>query len=141
MNLLYQTQAVATGGRTGKVATADGAIALTLTTPPELGGSNGEGTNPEQLFAAGYAACFLSAIRFVAGRRKLVIAERSSVTAKVGIGMRDAGDGFDLDVQLQIYLPTIETRLANQLIEQADIVCPYSHLTRNAAATRLSLVE
>ena len=141
MNLLYQTQAIATGGRSGKVSTADGTLALALTTPKELGGGDGDGTNPEQLFAAGYAACFLSAIRFVASRRKLTLAGQSSVTAKVGIGMRDAGDGFELEIELQIYLPTIETRIAHQLIEEADIVCPYSHLTRNNIVARLSLID
>ena len=141
MNLLYQTQAIATGGRSGKVATTDGTLALSLTTPKELGGGDGDGTNPEQLFAAGYAACFLSAMRFVASRRKITLAEQSSVTARVGIGMRAAGDGFGLEIELQIYLPTIETRLAQQVIKQADIVCPYSHLTRNNVVARLSLID
>lgn len=139
MNILYRTQVTATGGRTGKASTADGAFSVALVTPKELGGPGGEGNSPEQLFAAGYAACFLGALKFVAGQRKFAIPEDSVVTAAVGIGKRDDGEGFGLDVALTIALPGIEANIARELVDQAHIVCPYSHLTRNGLDVRLSL--
>ncbi|GAB4359812.1 MAG: organic hydroperoxide resistance protein [Kiloniellaceae bacterium] len=140
MKTLYTTQATATGGRTGSAKTADGAFAVTLTTPKELGGPGGAGNNPEQLFAAGYSACFLGAIKFVAGQKKLKVAEDSTVTATVGIGPRDDGTGFGLDVALEIALPGLERDVAQAIVDQAHIVCPYSHATRNGLDVRLTLV-
>jgi Ohr subfamily peroxiredoxin len=140
MNVLYTTQATATGGRTGSARTADGAFAVTLTTPKELGGPGGEGNNPEQLFAAGYSACFLGAIKFVAAQRKVKVAEDSTVTATVGIGPRDDGQGFGLDVALAVSLPGIDRETAQAIVDQAHIVCPYSHATRNSLDVRLSVV-
>lgn len=139
MNILYRTQATATGGRTGQAATADGALSVSLVTPKELGGPGGAGNNPEQLFAAGYAACFLGALKFVAGQRKVKIADDSTVTAAVGIGKRDDGQGFGLDVALTVALPGVDAEIARQLVDQAHIVCPYSHATRNGLDVRLSL--
>jgi Ohr subfamily peroxiredoxin len=139
MNILYRTEATATGGRTGHAATADGALSVALVTPKELGGPGGEGNNPEQLFAAGYAACFLGALKFVAGQRKVKVADDSTVTAQVGIGPRDDGQGFGLDVALTIALPGIDAALAQELVDQAHIVCPYSHATRGSLDVRLSL--
>lgn len=139
MNILYRTEATATGGRTGQASTADGAFSATLATPKELGGAGGPGTNPEQLFASGYAACFLGALKFVAGQRKVKIADGSRVTAAVGIGRRDDGQGFGLDVALTITLPGVEPALAQELVDQAHVVCPYSHLARNGLDVRLSL--
>ena len=139
MNILYRTEAKATGGRTGRASTTDGAFSVALVRPKELGGTGGEGTNPEQLFASGYAACFLSALQFVAGRQKVKISEDSSVTAAVGIGKRDDGQGFGLDVALTISLPGITPDVARELVDQAHVVCPYSHLTRNGLDVRLSL--
>jgi Ohr subfamily peroxiredoxin len=139
MNILYRTQATATGGRTGKAATADGAFSVDLVTPKELGGSGGEGANPEQLFASGYAACFLSALRFVAAQRKVPLSEDSSVTAEVGIGKRADGQGFGLDVALTVDLPDVESATARELVDQAHAVCPYSHLARNGLDVRLAL--
>lgn len=139
MNILYRTEATATGGRAGSAATADGALNVTLVTPKELGGPGGEGNNPEQLFAAGYSACFLGALKFVAGQRKVKIADDSTVTAQVGIGPRDDGQGFGLDVALTIALPGIDAALAQELVDQAHIVCPYSHATRGGLNVRLSL--
>ena len=139
MNVLYRTEATASGGRTGTVASADGAFRAVLVTPKELGGAGGAGTNPEQLFASGYAACFLGALKFVAGQRKVRVAEESSVTARVGIGPRDDGEGFGLDVALTIALPGIEPELARELVAQAHVVCPYSHATRNGLDVRLAL--
>lgn len=139
MNTLYTTQATATGGRTGSAKTADGAFAVTLVTPKELGGPGGEGNNPEQLFAAGYSACFLGAIKFVAGQKKVKVADDSTVTATVGIGPRDDGQGFGLDVELAIALPGLERDVAQAIVDQAHIVCPYSHATRNGLDVRLTL--
>ena len=139
MNILYRTEASATGGRTGQASTTDGAFRATLDTPKELGGAGGPGTNPEQLFASGYAACFLGALKFVAGQRKVKIADDSRVTAAVGIGRREDGQGFGLDVALTIALPGVEPALAQELVDQAHVVCPYSHLARNGLDVRLSL--
>jgi Ohr subfamily peroxiredoxin len=139
MNILYLTSASASGGRTGRVTTEDSTLALDLVTPKELGGPGGDGTNPEQLFASGYAACFLGAIKFVAGRRKLTLGPEASVTATVGIGMRDDGAGFGLDVALSVALPGIDPTLASDLVAEADVVCPYSHLARNELDVRIAL--
>jgi len=137
MSILYRTEATATGGRTGEAATTDGALRVVLTTPKELGGAGGEGNNPEQLFAAGYAACFLGALKYVAGQRKVKVADDSTVTAAVGIGPRDDGQGFGLDVALTVSLPGIVAPLAQELVDQAHIVCPYSHATRGNIDVRL----
>ena len=139
MKVLYQTQATATGGRTGSAATADGAFKVTLTTPKELGGPGGAGNNPEQLFASGYSACFLGAIKFVAGKKKIKVPDDATVTATVGIGARDDGTGFGLDVALKIALPGIDRATGETLMNEAHIVCPYSHATRNGLNVRLSL--
>jgi Ohr subfamily peroxiredoxin len=140
MNVLYKTEATATGGRTGSAATTDGAFKVTLDTPKELGGSGGPGNNPEQLFAAGYSACFLGALKFVAGQKKVKIAEDTTVTAQVGIGPRDDGQGFGLDVALAIHLPGIEQAEAEALVAAAHVVCPYSHATKGSLDVRLSVI-
>lgn len=140
MNVLYSTQATATGGRTGSAATADGSFKVTLDTPKELGGAGGPGNNPEQLFAAGYSACFVGALKFVAGQKKVKLPEDTSVTATVGIGKRDDGRGFGLDVALAVSLPGIERAEAEALVAQAHIVCPYSHATKNSLDVRLSVL-
>lgn len=140
MKVLYSTEATATGGRTGSAATRDGALAVSLVTPKELGGPGGDGNNPEQLFAAGYSACFLGAVKFVASQKKVKVAEDSTVTATVGIGARDDGQGFGLDVALAVSLPGIDRETAQAIVDQAHIVCPYSHATRNGLDVRISLV-
>ena len=140
MKALYVTNATATGGRDGRAATDDGKLQVKLTTPKELGGSGGEATNPEQLFAAGYAACFLSAIKYVAGQSKTKIADESAVTASVGVGPRDDGQGFGLDVALAISLPGLDPAAAKELVAKAHIVCPYSHATRGNLDVRLTTV-
>ncbi len=139
MNVLYRTEAVATGGRTGSAATTDGALSVSLVTPKELGGPGGEGANPEQLFAAGYAACFLGALKFVASQKKVKIADDSTVAATVGIGPRDDGQGFGLDVALKITLPGVDADTAKALVDAAHIVCPYSHATKGSLDVRLSI--
>jgi osmotically inducible protein OsmC len=130
MKVLYSTEAVATGGRTGSAATTDGNLKVDLVTAKELGGPGGAGTNPEQLFAAGYSACFLGALKFVAGQRKVRLTEDSSVTASVGIGRRHDGKGFGLDVELTVTIPGLDRAQAEDLAAKAHVVCPYSHLAK-----------
>ena len=125
----YTTQATATGGRDGRSTTADGALDVKLSTPKELGGAGGEGNNPEQLFAAGYAACFLGALKFVAGQEKIRVPEEATVTAKVGIGPRSAG-GFGITADLTVTLPGLDRAEAEALVAKAHQVCPYSNATR-----------
>lgn len=130
MKVLYTTQATSTGGREGKSSTADGVLSVTLSTPKELGGGGGPGTNPEQLFAAGYSACFLGALKFVAGKAKILVPSDATVTGEVGIGARDDGEGFGLEVTLTIHVPGLEKSVVEDLVQKAHIVCPYSHATR-----------
>ena len=130
MKALYTAHAHATGGREGSAASDDSRVEVGLSTPRELGGNGGPGTNPEQLFAAGYAACFLGAIKFVAAQDKVRIPEDARVDAKVGIGQRDDGTGFGLVVSLKASLPGIEPAKAAEIVSRADVVCPYSHATR-----------
>ena len=140
MKVLYHTEATATGGRTGSAKTTDGAFSVSLVTPKELGGPGGQGNNPEQLFAAGYAACFLGAMKFVAGQRKVKIADETTVTSQVGIGPRDDGQGFGLDVELKVSLPGLERSVAQEIVDQAHIVCPYSDATKGSLDVRRTLV-
>ncbi|ALF90622.1 MULTISPECIES: organic hydroperoxide resistance protein [Ralstonia solanacearum species complex] len=136
--VLYRAHANATGGRDGRAATDDGRLDVRLATPRELGGAGGEGTNPEQLFAAGYSACFLGAMKFVAARDKLRIPADVSVQGSVGIGA--IPNGFGIEVELAISLPGMDRAEAQTLIERAHIVCPYSNATRGNVDVRLSLV-
>jgi lipoyl-dependent peroxiredoxin len=129
VDVKYTTQATARGGRDGRSTTADGALDVKLSTPKELGGAGGEGNNPEQLFAAGYAACFLGALKFVAGQEKIRVPEEATVTAKVGIGPRSAG-GFGITADLTVALPGLERSQAEALVAKAHQVCPYSNATR-----------
>lgn len=128
MKVLYTAQATAVGGREGRVRSDDGALILDLALPKQLGGPGGVGTNPEQLFAAGYAACFENAVRHVARHKKLLVGQ-VSVTARVGIGMKDAG-GFGLTVELHVRLPDIEREDAEEIAALAHQTCPYSNAVR-----------
>ncbi|ACR31961.1 organic hydroperoxide resistance protein [Burkholderia glumae] len=136
MNILYQTSATSTGGRDGRAVSADNQLDVKLAAPRELGGSGAEGTNPEQLFAAGYSACFLSAMKFVAGQTKQALPADTAVTGQVGIGPNDQG-GFGLDVELRISLPGLEPEAAKALVDKAHEVCPYSNATRNNVPVRI----
>lgn len=130
MKIAYTAHAQASGGgRNGRSHTDDGKVDVTLAVPKEMGGS-GEGTNPEQLFATGYSACFLGALRFVAGKEKVALPDDTSVSAAVGIGPRDDGTGFGLDVKLTIASPGVDRGQLEDLVQKAHIVCPYSHATR-----------
>jgi lipoyl-dependent peroxiredoxin len=139
VNVLYRTSAKATGGRDGHAATLDGALDVKLATPKELGGGGGAGNNPEQLFAAGYAACFIGAMKFVASQGGPKVPADAAVTSTVGIGPRAAG-GFGLDIQLDISLPGVPRAEAETLVEKAHQVCPYSNATRGNVDVRLTIV-
>jgi osmotically inducible protein OsmC len=139
VNVLYTTSASATGGRDGHSATLDGAVDVKLSTPKELGGAGGAGVNPEQLFATGYAACFLGAMKFVATQGGPKIPAETTVTSTVGIGPRSEG-GFGLEIALQISLPGVERAAAEALVAKAHEVCPYSNATRNNIDVKLSVV-
>ena len=139
MKIRYTTQATSTGGREGASRSADGVLAVTLSTPKELGGAGGPGTNPEQLFAAGYSACFLGALKFVAGKAKVQIPADATVTAKVGIGPRDDGTGFGIEVALTISVPGLDRATVENLVQQAHVVCPYSHATKGNIPVTLAV--
>ena len=138
MSVLYTAQATATGGRTGSARSSDGRLDVTLDTVKELGGSGGAGTNPEQLFAASYAACFLGALKFVAGKEKVAIPAETTVTADVGIGPRADGGGFELTIALNVAIPGLDKAKADDLVQKAHVVCPYSQLTRAGADVKLA---
>lgn len=140
MAILYTTEATSTGGREGKSATADGTLQVSLSTPKELGGAGGSGTNPEQLFAAGYSACFLGALKYVAGQQKVAIPAEATVSAKVGIGPREDGTGFGIEVSLTINVPGLEKALVEDLTAKAHVVCPYSHATKGNIPVSLTVV-
>lgn len=130
MPILYTTKATSTGGRAGSSRTEDGTLSVTLTVPKALGGDGAEGTNPEQLFAAGYSACFLGALKFVASKEKIKIPDETTVTATVGIGPREDGGGFGIEVSLELHIPGLDAAEAARLAAAAHIVCPYSHAMR-----------
>lgn len=132
---LYIAQATSTGGRDGKSRSDDGKLEVKLSTPKELGGAGGEGSNPEQLFAAGYSACFIGALKFVAGQAKQPLPADTSITAKVGIGQIPGG--FGLDIDLEINLPGLDQAAAQELVDKAHQVCPYSNATRGNVDVRL----
>ena len=137
--VLYVAHAVATGGRDGRATTDSKSLDVTLSVPKELGGGGGEGTNPEQLFACGYAACFLGAMKAVAAREKIRVPPEVTVRASVGIG--PSGSAFALDVALEVSYPGLEREQAQALVEKAHAVCPYSNATRGNVDVRLSVVS
>lgn len=137
MKILYKAEVTVTGGRNGHARSSDGAFEVDLSVPQEMGGAGGQGTNPEQLFATGFAACFQSALMTVA-RRKNLDASHSIVTAQVGIGPTGRG-GYSLEVELHIQLPGLERSAREELVAIADTVCPYSNATRGNIPVRLIL--
>ncbi len=136
--VLYRAQATATGGRDGRAVSSDGVLDIALSTPKELGGAGGAGSNPEQLFAAGYSACFIGAMKVVAGRAKIALPADLSVQGNVGIGAIPAG--FGIEVELKISLPGMEREVAEGLIAKAHGVCPYSNATRGNIDVTLTLL-
>lgn len=139
MNKLYTAKATATGGRNGHVKSQDGALDVEVRVPKEMGGPGGTYLNPETLFAAGYAACFDSALSLIIRTQK-VEAGQTSVTADVSIGKNDAG-GFGLAVVLEIQIPGVERAKARELAEKAHQVCPYSNATRGNIPVDLKIVD
>jgi Ohr subfamily peroxiredoxin len=136
--VLYRASAEATGGRDGRAISSDGILDVELTTPKELGGAGGKGTNPEQLFAAGYSACFIGAMKVVAGQAKLPMPEDASIEGEVGIGKIPGG--MSIEVELKISLPGMEDAQAEKLIDEAHKLCPYSNATRGNIDVKLTRV-
>ena len=138
VDVKYRTKATAVGGRDGNARSEDGRLEVKLATPKELGGAGGEGSNPEQLFAAGYSACFIGALK-VAGRElKLKVPDDTSVTATIGIGPRSEG-GFGITADLVVDLPGVDRADAQKLVELAHQICPYSNATRHSLDVGLAL--
>ena len=138
---LYTAHATSTGGRTGSTASSDGKIKMNLSTPKALGGDDGAGTNPEQLFASGYSACFIGAMKAVAARQKIVLPSEVSNTAAVSIGPMTGKPGaFGISVSMQISVPGMERAAAEALVKAAHEVCPYSNATRGNIDVTLTVV-
>jgi osmotically inducible protein OsmC len=140
VDVKYTTRATATGGRDGRSATEDGSLDVKLVVPKELGGPGGDGVNPEKLFATGYSACFLGALRFVAGQEKVAIPADATVTAEVGIGPRSDG-GFGITANLTIRAPGVARDQLEALVQKAHFVCPYSNATRNNLDVGLTVAD
>ncbi|MFM0117505.1 MULTISPECIES: organic hydroperoxide resistance protein [Paraburkholderia] len=136
--VLYRAHAHVTGGRDGRATVPESNLDLKLTTPKELGGGGGDGTNPEQLFAAGYSACFIGALRAVSAREKIALPKDVAIDGSVGIGQ--IPNGFGIEVELKISLPGMDRAEAQALIDKAHVVCPYSNATRNNIDVKLTLV-
>lgn len=133
--VVYRAHATVTGGRDGRAVSSDNVLDLKLTTPKEMGGAGGVGTNPEQLFAAGYSACFLGALKFVAGRAKVAIPDTTTVEGTVGFGPTTSG--FGIEAELKVTIPGLPREQAEALVSKAHEVCPYSNATRNNIDVRL----
>lgn len=139
MNVLYRTTASAVGGRDGSARTEDGSFEVKLATPRELGGAGGEGANPEQLFAAGYSACFIGALKVAGQQLKVRVPAETKVTATVGIGPRSEG-GFGITADLAVELPGVDRADAERVVELAHQICPYSNATRGNLDVGLTVV-
>ena len=138
---LYTAQATSTGGRTGTTESSDGKIKLQLSTPKELGGDSGPGTNPEQLFAAGYSACFIGAMKAVARNQKVALPAEVSIKADVSIGPMTGKPGaFGIAVAMAVSIPGMDKAAAEALVKAAHEVCPYSNATRGNIDVALSVV-
>ena len=127
-NVLYTAHATANGGRDGRARSSDGALDVKLTTPRELGGAGGDGTNPEQLFAAGYSACFIGALKYVAAQEKIALPADTLIDGEVGIG--PIATGFGIQAALTVTIPGMDRAQAEALVQKAHVVCPYSNATR-----------
>ena len=135
--VLYRAEASATGGREGRAASSDKHLDVQLSTPKEMGGAGGPGTNPEQMFAAGYSACFIGAMKFVAGQKKIALPADTRIDAKVGIG--PIPQGFGIEVDLAVTIPGMARADAEALVAAAHQVCPYSNATRGNIDVRLTV--
>ncbi|WMN60597.1 organic hydroperoxide resistance protein [Pseudoalteromonas xiamenensis] len=134
----YTAYAQATGGREGTAKSNDGRLAVSLSTPKALGGDDGQGTNPEQLFAAGYAACFIGALKFVSGQEKVALPKDVTIDSEVAIGPIEGG--FGIAVVLNVHIPGFEQAAAEALVEKAHQVCPYSNATRGNIDVKLNVL-
>jgi Ohr subfamily peroxiredoxin len=141
MKILYKADVTSTGGRDGHAISSDKVLDLKLTLPRELGGKGETGTNPEQLFAAGYSACFLNAMRFAGSHMGIAVPTDARVTAIVGLAANDRGGmaRFALDIDLIVALPGVPDDLARQLVQGAHETCPYSNATRGNVEVRINL--
>lgn len=137
-NVAYSAKATATGGREGVAKSDDGRLDVNLSTPKGLGGDDGQGTNPEQLFAAGYAACFIGALKFVAGSEKVALPSDTYINSEVSIGAIEGG--FGIAVKLAVSLGDMDTAAAQELVNKAHQVCPYSNATRGNIEVELSVI-
>jgi Ohr subfamily peroxiredoxin len=137
-NVAYTAKATATGGREGVAKSDDGRLDVNLSTPKGLGGDDGQGTNPEQLFAAGYAACFIGALKFVAGSEKIELPSDTHINSQVSIGAIEGG--FGIAVKLAVSLGDMDKTAAQDLVDKAHQVCPYSNATRGNIEIELSVI-
>ncbi len=137
--IVYETEAKAFGGRDGRVATPDGRLALALSIPKEFGGPGGDGTNPEQLFGAGWSACFLSAVKLMGRLTKTAIPDGATVSAKIGVGAVEVGYAFV--AELTISLPGIARETAEELVAGAHERCPFSRATRGNVDVTLTIAD
>ncbi|WP_273046677.1 organic hydroperoxide resistance protein [Pseudoalteromonas sp.] len=137
-NVAYTAKATATGGREGVAKSDDGRLDVNLSTPKGLGGDDGQGTNPEQLFAAGYAACFIGALKFVAGSEKIDLPSDTHIDSQVSIGAIEGG--FGIAVKLAVSLGDMDKTAAQELVDKAHQVCPYSNATRGNIEVELSVL-
>lgn len=135
--IIYTAEMTATGGRQGTAEAPDGSLSLSLSIPRELGGPGGAGTNPEQLFAAGYAACFIGAVKLVGRQRKVAIPDDLHVTARVGMGA--VATGYGLTVELVVALPGLDRAQAEEIVAGAHERCPYSNATRGNIPVTLTV--
>jgi Ohr subfamily peroxiredoxin len=136
--VLYEASAKVKGGRGGRVQADHPELSLKLASPKELGGQGGDGTNPEQLFAAGYSACFASAVSLVASKEKVALSQDVEIEGTVGIGPIE--EGFGIKVELKISLPGVEKKIAEELVQKAHRICPYSNATRNNIQVTLTVI-
>lgn len=136
--ILYTAHTKVTGGREGQGQSSDDALKVKLSTPKEMGGAGGSGTNPEQLFSVGYSACFLGAMKFVAGKEKIALPASTEIEGHVGIG--PIPTGFALAVELKIQAPGLDRAVLEGLVQKAHQVCPYSNATRGNVDVKLTVV-
>ncbi|MDT7519214.1 organic hydroperoxide resistance protein [Rhodoferax sp. TBRC 17660] len=135
--VIYTAHATSTGGRDGTTRTSDSLLDLKLAVPKEMGGAGG-GVNPEQLFASGYSACFIGAMKFVAGTQKIALPADTSINASVGIGQ--IPQGFGIEVALEVSIPGMDRAAAEALVAKAHEVCPYSNATRGNIEVSITIV-
>ncbi|ODT73155.1 MAG: organic hydroperoxide resistance protein [Pelagibacterium sp. SCN 63-23] len=138
--IMYTARATSTGGRSGHGATDDGVLDVTLTTPKEIGGDGARGTNPEQLFAVGYSACFLGAMKAAARKSGDTLPEDAKITAEVSFTDREDGQGFWIAAKLNIDVPGMDKAKVDDIVKRAHVICPYSEVSRKGFNVELNVV-